>query len=171
MATNIEIKARINDSQQIKKLIERFISDKPVVLHQEDTFFNSPDGRLKLRLLSASEGELIYYHRPDIGGPKLSEYYIYPTSDPGLLKSVLSTGLGVRGVVKKIRLVYLAHNVRIHLDQVLGLGDFLELEVVFEGEEERAFAEKQARSWMKKLGITRQDMIEGAYIDLLSEIK
>jgi predicted adenylyl cyclase CyaB len=171
LATNIEIKARIKDYQQEKKLIESFITDKPVVLHQEDIFFFTPAGRLKLRLLSPREGQLIYYQRPDQGGPKLSEYYIYPTSEPGLLKTVLSTGLGVRGVVKKNRLVFLANNMRIHLDQVRGLGDFIELEVVFMSEQDRSIAEKQSRIWMKNLKIARQDLIEGAYIDLLSEIK
>jgi predicted adenylyl cyclase CyaB len=170
LATNIEIKARIDDYQQKKKLIESIIVDLPVVLHQEDTFFYSTDGRLKLRVLSPSEGQLIYYHRPDLDGPKLSEYYIYPTSEPGLLKTVLSIGLGVRGVVKKTRLVYLAENVRIHLDQVNDLGDFLELEVVFMSEQDRAIAEKQSRIWMQNLEIARQDLIEGAYIDLLGDI-
>lgn len=170
MATNIEIKARINNYQRKKQLVESFVAGQPIVLHQKDTFFNSADGRLKLRLLSPSEGQLIYYQRPDLDGPKLSEYYIYPTSEPGLLKSLLSRSLGVRGVVKKTRLVYLAQNVRIHLDQVSGLGDFLELEVVFMSEQDRSIAEKQSRIWMKNLEIARQDLIEGAYIDLLDDI-
>uniref|UniRef100_A0A8C3FEW7 CYTH domain-containing protein n=1 Tax=Chrysemys picta bellii TaxID=8478 RepID=A0A8C3FEW7_CHRPI len=74
-------------------------------------------------------GQLIFYERPDSEGPKLSHYSISPTADPAGLKAVLSQALGVQGVVKKERRLYVVGQTRVHLDRVEGLGDFLELEV------------------------------------------
>lgn len=45
------------------------------------------------------------------------------------LQAVLSEALGVQGVVKKERRLYMVGQTRVHLDRVEGLGDFLELEV------------------------------------------
>lgn len=42
---------------------------------------------------------------------------------------VLGQALGVLGVVRKQRLLFLCGQTRVHLDSVEGLGDFLELEV------------------------------------------
>lgn len=42
---------------------------------------------------------------------------------------MLSQGLGVQGVVKKERRLYMVDQTRVHVDRVEGLGDFMELEV------------------------------------------
>ena len=115
------------------------ISDTAVeVLDQEDIFFAAPEGRLKLRILGEHAGELIHYHRADTAGPKASHYLIAPTSAPAALKEILSHVLPMAGVVRKRRRLYLAGQTRIHLDQVEGLGDFVELEVVLRPDQEEA---------------------------------
>jgi len=130
MPSNIEIKARIRNFADITARAEK-LSDTPVeIIPQEDTFFNTPQGRLKLRVLTTDRGQLIYYTRPDQEGPKRSDYHIAHTSDPENLKRVLELAYGIRGVVKKTRYLYLAGQTRIHLDDVHGLGHFMELEVV-----------------------------------------
>ena len=50
--------------------------------------------------------------------------------DAGALKTALVAALGIRGVVHKRREIYLWHNVRIHLDEVAGLGALVEFEAV-----------------------------------------
>ena len=167
MATNIEIKARVRDMAALRAIAER-LSDMPcTVLLQEDTFFHVPRGRLKLRVLRPDRGQLIYYERADAAGPKLSEYFVAPTADPALLKEVLARCLGIRGVVRKRRSLYWVGNTRVHLDEVEGLGSFLELEVMLgpgqSGEEGQDIAEEL----MSRLGIEQSDLIEGAYMDLM----
>src|SRR5512136_2605065 len=101
MAANIEIKARVKDLEGLAKRVEA-ISDTPgVTLEQEDTFFNTPGGRLKLRALGPDHGELIYYTRDDARGPKRSDYFISTTAEPEALKTVLAAAWGIRGVVRK----------------------------------------------------------------------
>lgn len=50
-------------------------------------------------------------------------------ADPTSLKEVLAGALGVSGSVKKTRYLFLYHQTRIHIDEVVGLGSFVELEV------------------------------------------
>src|SRR2546423_4941755 len=130
MAINVEWKARFNDLQRLGELAEQVAGRPLEVLKQIDTFFNVARGRLKLRRLSPDHGELIHYHRPDQAGPKQSTYSIVRTSEPDALCETLAAALGVRGVVRKRRWLYLAGQARIHLDEVEELGLFLEVEVV-----------------------------------------
>ncbi|MBN1993879.1 MAG: class IV adenylate cyclase [Anaerolineae bacterium] len=169
MATNIEIKAKVQDFDRLKKRVEK-LSDTPVeIIPQQDTFFHTPKGRLKLRQLTPNRGQLIYYEREDIAGPKQSNYFIYPTPAPQTLAAILAAAWGVRGVVCKERLLYMVGSTRIHLDKVEGLGDFLEFEVVLNETDTPAAGEAIASVLMAKLGIAESDLVEGAYIDLLGD--
>jgi len=169
MPTNVEIKARVNDFEALQKLAER-LSDTPCqIIPQEDTFFYSPHGRLKLRVLAPDRGQLVYYLRPDAAGPKCSEYHIFETSDPAGLKLILAAALGVRGEVSKTRYLFLTGQTRIHLDDVKGLGQFVELEVVMHPGQSEAEGQVIAEGLMRKLGIQPTDLIELAYMDLLEK--
>lgn len=167
MPSNIEIKARVQDFRRLSRRAES-ISGKPgQVIPQEDTFFNTPRGRLKLRQLSPQRGQLVWYERSDSTGPKLSNYLIAETSDPAALKAVLAAALGVRGVVRKVRRLYLVGQTRIHLDHVEGLGDFMELEVVLREGQSEAEGQAIAEGLMETLGIKEADLIQGAYMDMI----
>jgi predicted adenylyl cyclase CyaB len=169
MPTNIEIKARVRDMDELRKRAEG-LSDTPVqIIPQEDTFFHTPKGRLKLRLLKPDLAQLVYYERPDQDGPKRSNYHIFETRDPAGLKTVLSLALGVRGVVRKTRYLYLAGQTRIHLDDVEGLGQFMELEVVLREGQTDAEGQSVAEELMARLGVLKGDLLEGAYMDLLEK--
>lgn len=103
MGRNVEIKARVSDLALIQKRAEMIADSGPSVIEQEDTFFNCPNSYLKLRRLSDTNGELIYYQRPDSAEPRESQYIRSPSRDPSSLCEVLSNSLGVRGVIRKRR--------------------------------------------------------------------
>lgn len=169
MPANIEIKARAANFDEIKSRAEK-LSDVPVdVIPQEDTFFNVDHGRLKLRVLAPDRGQLIYYSRPNQEGPKRSDYHIAETPDPDNLKRVLELAYGIRGVVKKTRYLYLVGQTRVHLDDVEGLGQFMELEVVMKNGQSDAEGQEIAEGLMASLGVERGDLLEGAYMDLLEK--
>lgn len=170
MAMNVEIKARIKDIDALRGRIEAISGAPCEEIHQEDTFFPVPKGRLKLRILSPERGELIYYDREDTYEPKPSHYLIAETTNPAALHAVLANALGLRGIVHKSRLLYRVGKTRIHLDTVEGLGYFLELEVVLDQGESVERGEKVAWEIMAKLEIEEANLVRGAYIDLLESV-
>jgi len=169
MDSNIEIKARVDDVRSLRQRVSSLSDSEPEQIRQEDTFFQSPKGRLKLREFSPTHGELIYYERDDSRDPKRSNYIRSVTTEPRPLKSVLSACLGVRGVVLKNRTVYHFGQTRIHIDEVDGLGFFFEIEVVLCSGESAEHGVATAHDLMKSLGIGEQDLVECAYIDLIEE--
>lgn len=169
MPANIEIKARVRDLEILKRLAAQLSNIAYQVIPQEDTFFNCPQGRIKIRVLNPNRGQLIFYQRQDISGPKHSEYRIFETNDPAGLKSILTEAFGVRGVVTKTRTLYLVGQTRIHLDEVEGLGSFMELEVVLEPGQTDAEGQAIAEKLMHELGIKDDDLIDSAYMDLIKK--
>ena len=133
MPANVEIKARIPSVEALLPRARALGDDEhPQLIHQDDTFFAVPHGRLKLRVFGDGSGELIHYHRPDAAGPKLSDYVLVPVPEPDSLRDALARACGLVGRVRKHRILVLVGPTRIHLDQVEGLGDFLELEVTLQ---------------------------------------
>jgi predicted adenylyl cyclase CyaB len=168
MPANVEIKARIPSVDALLPLAQSLSDDKHLQrIHQDDSFFAVPHGRLKLRVFSDGTGELIHYHRPDATGPKLSDYVLVPVADPDSLREALTRACGLVGRVRKHRILVLVGPTRIHLDQVEGLGDFLELEVTLKPGQTEAEGTVIAHDLMARLGVQPQQLLEGAYLDLL----
>jgi adenylate cyclase class IV len=137
-------------------------------LLQDDTFFTCERGRLKLRALSANEGQLIFYQRANHIGPKESFFLMAPTSSPDTLREALSLAYGQAGRVRKQRTLYHIGRTRVHLDRVEALGHFLELEVVLAESEPSAAGVAEAHKLMAALGIALTHLVAGAYVDLLA---
>ncbi len=137
------------------------------MLVQEDVFFNASTGRLKLRAIDGESSELIYYERPNETGPKSCRYVRAAVPEPELMRDLLSRAYGIRGIVRKRRTLCLVGQTRIHLDEVEGLGDFVELEVVLApgGSEDEGV--RIARELMRRLQVDDGSLVAEAYIDLL----
>ena len=171
MARNIEIKAFLKNISACINKAKTLSGFDPEVIRQEDYFFNCANGRLKLRKFSSDRGELIFYSRKNESGPKTSEYFISKTDEPNKLLGVLEKSYGIRGVVKKIRKLFLIGNTRVHIDQVENLGNFLEFEVVLSGEEDINAGKQVARRLMNQFEIEKDSLIDCAYIDLIEKNK
>jgi predicted adenylyl cyclase CyaB len=169
MQRNVEVKARILSVELLLPVVASLADRGPIELSQDDTFFCCARGRLKLRVLPQAAGELIFYQRPDIAGPKESSYIIASTNSPDTLRDVLSLAYGEIGRVRKHRTLFLVGRTRIHLDRVEGLGDFLELEVVLQPEESAEAGAALAQELLAKLGISPEQRVEEAYVDLLAK--
>ncbi len=169
MASNVEIKASLLPKQALRIRAEALSRSSlaPEVFHQTDTFYEVPFGRLKLREFEDGRAELIAYERPDCTGPAHSSFVRFPCTDPQSLHEVLSRSVGVRGVVEKRREVIHVGQTRLHLDDVAGLGSFLELEVVLREDQSPGEGEAIARELMGAFGIESESLIDVAYIDLL----
>ncbi len=162
---NLEVKARCPDLETARARAERLGARAAGAFRQRDTFFGTPLGRLKLRVVDGGGAELIAYRRADASRARESEYLVYRSGDAPALDAVLAHALGSSGVVEKRRRLYLYGHTRIHLDEVRGLGTFVELETVLEGQPE-AEARAELESVVAALGLRTGDFVAGAYVDL-----
>lgn len=169
MARNIEIKARVADIGALASRVATFATEGPILIRQDDTFFQCTAGRLKLRTFTPTEGELIFYRRADQCGPKESFYVRSPTHSPHTLREALTLAHGQVGRVVKERTLFLVGRTRVHLDVVQQLGSFMELEVVLEDGEPREAGVREAQELMARLGIEASQLVEVAYVDLLAK--
>ncbi|MBN2571627.1 MAG: class IV adenylate cyclase, partial [Ignavibacteriales bacterium] len=126
---NIEIKARTNDQDEIRKLLKSLNADFKGVDLQIDTYFNVNSGRLKLRE-GKIENYLIHYNRKNVEEPKQSDVILFKTEPDSSLKEILQNALVVLVVVDKKREIYFIDNVKFHIDEVTELGTFIEIEAI-----------------------------------------
>jgi homotetrameric cytidine deaminase len=126
---NVELKARDRDpAATLSAALAHGASDEGV-LHQRDVYFAAPEGRLKLRVQDGG-AQLISYARADAASARLSSYRLVDVPDPDALIAALDASLGIVVEVVKRRRLLLWQGVRIHLDDVDGLGSWVELEAV-----------------------------------------
>lgn len=163
MPRNIELKARLADLPAARQIAGRIATQYVGCERQVDTYFHVPQGRLKLREIDDRPTMLVYYRRPDSAEPKPSDYWLVPVASAAELKQALAAALGVRAVVDKRREIFLADNVRIHLDEVAGLGTFLEFEAVLSTEVDDAAGHAQVELLSRQFGLRPDDLIHGSY--------
>lgn len=132
-----------------------------------DTYFNVPQGRLKLREGNI-ENALIHYLREDVAGAKQSTVLLYQHQPDGNLKQILSAALGVKTVVDKKRKIYFIDEVKFHFDEVEGLGSFVEIEAIDrDGSIGLEKLKEQCAFYINVLGIRPSDHLPGSYSDML----
>ena len=165
---NIEIKARCANAASIRNYLQqqkaRFIG----VDDQTDTYFNTTNGRLKMRQ-GPIENALIYYNRENKAGPKLSEVKLLPLdNNADQLKEILIKAHGVKVVVKKKREIYFIDNVKFHIDEVEGLGSFVEIEAIdTDGSLGLEKIKEQCYFYLQQFQIGEDDLLTHSYSDLL----
>jgi len=168
MPANLELKARCADlalaRERARALATRWLG----LDRQVDTYFKTAHGRFKLRESSLSGAQLVPYLRPDAAAARRSDYVVIPLPDPERTKRLLAELLGVHRVVRKQREVALFENVRIHLDRVEGLGDFLELEAVWDGDGAGEAEQRRKVAFLReRLAIRDADLVAASYEGLL----
>ena len=164
---NVEIKARCNNHEKIRKLIAdkqgKFVGTD----FQTDTYFKVPKGRLKLREGNI-ENTLIHYSRDNQTDAKLSSVSLFHTISGSDLKIVLQNALDIMVEVKKKREIYFIDNVKIHLDELENLGTFVEIEVIDKNETvEMNQLQKTCNYYIELFEIKYDDYIAHSYSDML----
>ena len=167
---NVEIKARTNSQESVRKYLFDHKADYKGTDEQTDTYFKVANGRLKLREGNI-ENNLIYYTRNNQAGPKSSQFNLVKIEDAKGLKEILTRSCGVKMIVKKKREIYYINNVKFHIDEVPGLGSFIEVEAgnILADKTEAELLE-QCNFYLKEFGIKEEDLIAESYSDLLLKV-
>ncbi len=167
MSQNIEIKAHYPDLNLGQQKAETLQARLQGTDHQVDTYFQVPNGRLKLRESSMSGSMLIPYLRNNQTSAKDSDYVLLPVNDVASTKAILKEMFGIRLIVEKERQIYLWQNVRIHLDKVKQLGNFLEFEAVVDAQHPADVCREQVAFLLQHFEIPETNLIAESYADLL----
>ncbi|MDX2115023.1 MAG: class IV adenylate cyclase [Planctomycetota bacterium] len=125
---NVECKYELRDLALARGVIARLGGKHVITVQQRDTYFKVPDGRLKRRECAGEPTEWIFYHRQNRSGPRLSHFQIYGEEEALARYGVAP--LPVLAVVEKTREVWMKDGVRLHIDDVPGLGQFFEIEAL-----------------------------------------
>jgi adenylate cyclase class 2 len=164
---NVEIKAKCDDPGFIRNYLLSNGAEFKGVDEQTDTYFNVLNGRLKHREGNI-ENNLIYYQRDDQPGPKNSHFHLLKVVDANSLKKVLINSMGIKVVVIKKREIYYINNIKFHVDEVAGLGSFIEIEagnLLADVPQEKL--KEQCEFYLKEFNIINKDLIDVSYSDML----
>ena len=164
---NIELKARYEDREKALSVLERLGAKYVSTETQIDTYFSVGSYRMKLRETTLGDHRIIWYSRPNHPDSRKSTYRMESIPDPEAKKRIFSREMGVKVVVTKERILYMIGPVRVHLDRVEGLGDFLEFEAVLEDGYTEGDAYAQVADLRREFEINDEDLIAGSYSDLV----
>lgn len=174
---NVEIKARVDNPYELISKAKS-MAEKIDTLHQADTFFKTQVGRLKLRIERGVKTKLnsylIFYSRPDQEQATTSTFLTCPIGDPTAFLSMMTASNGILGrSITKDRVLFIHTDentnikTRIHVDQVHGIGNFVELEVMLPPNVEEEIGVTIANKLREELNIKDEDLVKRAYFDLL----
>jgi predicted adenylyl cyclase CyaB len=84
------------------------------------------------------------------------------------LKEVLTKSLGIKIAVEKKREIYFIGNVKFHIDEVEGLGNFAEIEASnLYADISKEKLQRQCEFYLEEFGIREEDLISFSYSDML----
>jgi homotetrameric cytidine deaminase len=163
---NVELKARDPDPETTLRAALGHGAADHGMLRQRDTYFAAPGGRLKLRVQDDG-AQLIGYRRADEAQARLSAYHLADVPDPEATAAALDATLGITVEVVKRRRLLLWRDVRIHLDDVDGLGRWVELEAVAPPDSDLAAEHAKVAELRDVLGIAGERVVAEGYAALL----
>jgi adenylate cyclase class 2 len=168
----LEAKIRIREPEKLSKALMRMNAQKKGRESQEDVYFNAPhrdfaltDEALRVRYAGGSAE--ITYKGPKMADLKLkARIEVNIGVDSGRDCEQMLELLGFTRVmeVKKVREIFEMDATTISIDTVEGLGCFIEIEVVTDGDLHQA--EKKIEAVQKKIGIVGPSLTE-SYLELL----
>ena len=166
---NFEVKARTSRLGAIRRWLLANHAEFRGVDVQTDTYFHLPESRGRLKLREGNiENSLIHYRRPDNPEARVSDVALAPAADPASLKGVLERALGVLTIVRKKREIYFIGNVKFHLDELEGIGQFVEIEAIATGSHAGIETLKeQCLYYMDAWGIGTGDIAAESYSDMV----
>ena len=166
MYADITIKARCYEPTEVESILQQHNAEFKGLDNQTDTFYKVEVGKLKLRK-GTIENVLIHYNRVWAGGAMQTEVMMYLKNPGSSTIDSVCGGLEVTSEIRKLRKIYFIDNVKFHIDQVEGLGQFIEIEAIdLDGSLGIETLKQQCSYYKDLLLIEDEDLINDSYIDL-----
>ncbi len=161
---NVECKCSINDTQLVRIAVRKAGALRVGQVHQVDTYYRLAEGRLKKRESPDERPVFIHYHRINRSIPKLSHFKIY-SEEQAKRRFGLSSLVPWVTVAKK-REIWLYRNAHLHIDEVMGLGAFLEIEALVTPSNHVGHAHRMINELRATLGPALGELIATSYADM-----
>jgi len=164
---NVELKAADSDPQLSLAVCLGLGAADHGELRQTDTYFRARHGGLKLREQHPGRPHLVQFLRTESSVERESQYRLAWVDDGPSTRAALEQALGVVGQVRKMRRLLIWEGVRIHLDQVDGLGRFIELEAVAPPQSDLNDERAKVARLRSALAISDDRLVALGYAELL----
>ncbi|MGP8323574.1 MAG: class IV adenylate cyclase [Methanosarcinaceae archaeon] len=170
----VETKLKIDCIEHIEERIKGLVGDYKGEKIEIDLYFDHPDthifdGGCALRVRDSDGKYRLTYKGPkkDDVTTSREEIEIGIESASEMIKILGELGFYEIGKVKKLRKTYLLEDLVITLDDVMGLGEFIEVEG--KASNDREFKEKKDEIFklLKKLGLSTDEISKRSYIEML----
>ena len=163
---NIEFKAELRNYEAAQRQCEVLGADRIGLLSQTDVYYRLADGRLKRRTAPGEPVEWIYYERPDRVSPRTSDYKLL--SEEQARRQWGTHSLKPWLTVVKTRELWMLDNVRIHLDEVAELGNFIEFEAMVSAEHDVESCHETVAMLREAFGPVLGEPVAASYSDLMA---
>jgi adenylate cyclase class IV len=163
---NIDFKAELREPDLARGILRTLGAMFIVSLEQRDTHFRLPDGRLMRREATDEPTEWIFYHRNDGSRPRLCTFTM-------LTDEQARTRWGTRGLepwltIVKQREMWLTKEAAIALDDVPGLGRFLEITAMVGADVDLLECHRRVHTLRDHLDPALGEPISLSYADLIA---
>jgi adenylate cyclase, class 2 len=173
----VEVKARANDLAVVEDKLNNLGALKKNEEYQEDIYFNAPhrdfaqtDEALRIRKTHDNSGEKIFitYKGAKMDNVSKTRKEIEVVVGDPLKVANIFESLGFRpvAIVKKNRVIYTFDKLIITLDEVLGVGSFVEIEQEAEEGEDFQRPLDEIFGFYKKIGI-KEGFERRSYLELM----
>jgi len=170
----IEVKVRA-DHSKARSILMKIGAVELGVEVQSDVYFAAPyrdfaktDEALRIRSLDGQA--VLTYKGPKLDGiSKTRKEFETPVDEAPTIEILHALGFSEAGVVRKKREVFKAGEITVCLDAVEGLGEFLEVEIVAENENELETSRTKLFELLKEFGAGEKDSIRTSYLEMVLE--
>jgi len=163
----VEFKAPVANLVALDEHVRTFGADFMHERREHDHCFEFPDGTLVLREPEGASADLLTYHRHASGELQFCDVEVAEVRQAREVGAMLRGRFGLRIEVEKTRRTFQWRRTQIQLDQVFGLGMFIELQTLVAGDDDAA--ESELRQVLEALEIDPHTAEVRSYADMLVE--
>lgn len=167
----IELRAKI-DSKVVENLLSRMRIQRKS--DQHDTYYkfiSNPENSWIVRIRQENKKYFLTYKsqiQADDGAWSEVEMEIEKVAAQSLHHFFLQNGYTIEVEINKRRVTFTDKGLTINIDDIQGLGKFIEVEV-FADKDEISNAHKKLSSYLEKIGVSSEDITNKGYVKLMKE--
>lgn len=181
----VEVKLPISDKDAIRKAIIDAGGTQLNVEFQVDDYYDHPcrsfsesDEALRVRHLSPSDGQVLSKTVSTLveltyKGPKIddktktrTEYTVETHDSEAISQILVNTGFKLVGKITKRRETFDIQGITASIDVVTNVGEYIEFELIADGENEMKTARDRILKLVRTLGLNENDLVRDSYLEL-----